>query len=271
MTVCIGLIRRTPAILVGAILMLAAAGDFSEAAADSCVLSPEHAGMTFPVGQLTEDWACRLKSVVDHYTTANRVGPLKTAMDQEMYLHLLDRPPLAAALINRLDLADYKAEARGPDRWWGDDGEGAEGIVHLVHRDATTRIYYLEGTHRSRLLPNLRGKAVVFLRMVAVKGADGLEAMESTMVAYAMLENRILSGLASLLRPLIGATATRKLAKGVEVVNRLGLEMRHHPDRVLFEASDPPPLADEDVAFLKAALGTRRLAPAPGRSGRAAP
>jgi hypothetical protein len=30
--------------------------------------------------------------------------------------------------------------------------------------------------------------------------------------------------------------------------------MRQHPDRVLFEAMDPPALPDEDVAFLKHAL-----------------
>jgi hypothetical protein len=169
-------------------------------------------------------------------------------------------------------LADYKAELRGPGRWWGNDGEGAEGMVYLVHHDSTTRIYFLEGTHRSRLLPNVSGKAVVFLRMAAVKDSGGLEGMESIIVAYTRLDNRMLSGLASLLRPLIGATVSRKLANGAEVVNRLGLEMRQHPDRVLFEATDPPPLGDEeDVAFLKEALGTRRLPPVAGPSGRATP
>jgi hypothetical protein len=270
MTVLDGLIRRTASTVLEAMVMLTVVEGCGEAAADSCMLASEHAGIAFHVGHLTDDWACRLKSVIDHYTTANRVGPLKTAMDQAMYLHLLDHPPLAAALINRLDLADYKAETRGPDRWWGDDGEGSQGIVQLVHHDLTTRIYYLEGTHRSRLLPNVNGKAVVFLRMNAVKQTSGLEAMESTMVAYTMLDNRILSGLASLLRPLIGATVTRKLAKGVEVVNRLGLEMRQHPDRVLFEATDPPPLPEEDVAFLKQALGGNRPAP-PAGDRRAAP
>ena len=78
--------------------------------------------------------------------------------------------------------------------------------------------------------------------------------MDSTMVAYLKLDNRILSGLLSLLRPLIGGTITRKLVKGVEVVNRLGMEMRQHPDRVLAEATDSPPLSDVDVAFLRQAL-----------------
>ena len=224
------------------------------ARAESCVLAAQHAGMTFPVEKVDPDWTCRIKLVVDNYVTANKVGPIRTALSETMYLYLLDHPPLAAALINRLDLGRYKAEIQGPGRYWGDDGEGTEGIVRLVYKDHTSRIYYLEGTHHSRLLLNISGKAVVFLRMTPLKQGNWGEAMDSTMVAYTRLDNRILSGLASLLRPLIGGTVARKLAKGVETVNRLGLEMRHHPDRVLLEAEGPPPLPVDDVAFLKQVL-----------------
>ena len=95
--------------------------------------------------------------------------------------------------------------------------------------------------------------------------------MDNTMVAYTMLDNRVLSGLASLLRPLVGATVIRKLRKGVDVVNRLGLEIRQRPERVLFEATDPPSLPDEDVAFLKQALGGKGLPSVSGHSGHATP
>ncbi|HSB45113.1 MAG TPA: hypothetical protein VLD60_08880 [Nitrospira sp.] len=222
--------------------------------AESCVLPSQHAGMSFPVEKVDSLWACRLHSIISNYSTANKVGPIRAALSESMYRYLLDRPPLAAALIKRLDLAPYKSEQRGPGRYWGNDGEGTEGTVELVYQDRTSRIYYLEGTHHSRLLPNMRGKAVVLLRMHPVNETSGAEAMDSTMVAYLKLDNRILSGLVSLLRPLIGGTITRKLVKGVEVVNRLGIEMRQHPDRVLAEAMDSPPLPDVDVVFLKQAL-----------------
>jgi hypothetical protein len=235
------------------ILCLAACPGPTWAAA--CVITSQHAGVTFPVEKVDSDWVCRIKSIVENYTTANKIGPLKTATTESMYFYLLNRPPIAAALINRLDLAPYKAETRGPGRWWGNDGDGTEGMVELVYHDQSSRVYYLEGTHHSRLLPNLSGKAVVFLRTNPIKDSNGVESMESTMVSYTKLDNRVLSGLVSLLRPLIGGTVARKLSKGVDVVNRLGLEMRQHPDRVLFEAMDPPPLPPEDVAFLKEALG----------------
>ena len=162
--------------------------------------------------------------------------------------------PVAAALVNRLELGLYKAEQRGPGRYWGNDGEGTEGLVELVYLDPRHRLYYLEGSHHSTLLPHVTGKAVVLLSMAPVKDSAGHEAVETTLVSYTRLDNRILAGLVSLLRPLVGRTVSRKLMKGVDAVTQLGLEMRRHPDRVLFEAADPPPLPPEDVAFLTQAL-----------------
>ncbi|MEQ1794746.1 MAG: hypothetical protein ABL970_11190 [Nitrospira sp.] len=224
------------------------------APAEPCQLSPQHAGITFPVDRIDPAWVCRLQPIIDDFTTANKVGPIRTPLPAPVYVYLLDRPPTAAALVNRLDLGLYKAETRGPGRYWGDDGEGTVGLVELVYQDSNHRVYYLEGSHHSTLLPHLTGKAVVMLSMAAVKDAAGREAVETTLVSYTRLDNRVLAGLVSLLRPLVGRTVSRKLMKGVEAVNQLGLEMRRHPDRVLFEATDPPPLPPEDVAFLKQAL-----------------
>ncbi|MDP1845326.1 MAG: hypothetical protein Q8L09_01090 [Candidatus Moranbacteria bacterium] len=224
--------------------------------AESCVLSSYHVGLTFPVSKVEPRWACPLQAIVDHYTTANKIGPTEIPISESVYQYLLDRPPVAAALINRLDFAPYKSEGRGPGRFWGDDGEGTSGIVELVYGDMANRIYYLEGTHESTVLPQVMGKAVVFVRMNPVKDGDGRDAVETTLVAYTKLDSRILAGLLSLIRPLVGNIVARKLTQGVQVVTRLGLEIRQHPDHVLFEATDPPSLPDDEVVLLKQAMET---------------
>jgi hypothetical protein len=160
-------------------------------------------------------------------------------------------------LIRRLKLGRYQSEARGPDRFWADDGEGTKGIVELVYEDSASRIYFLEGTHESRLLPHVTGKAVVFLRMNVIGDPNRNEAMDSTLVAYTKLDNRFLSGLVSLLHPLVAGIVTSRVQKGVETVDRLGMAMKRDPQRVLSEAEKPPSLPEPHVTFLKRVLGDR--------------
>ncbi|MBH0201045.1 MAG: hypothetical protein HP496_01770 [Nitrospira sp.] len=233
--------------------------------AESCTLSSDQAGLTFPVEGVDPIRTCRLQAIVQSHTTKSKVGPVRTALSESMYRHLLDHPPFTAALIRRLNLGRYESELRGPGRFWGDDGDGTKGIVELVYEDPTSRIYFLEGTHESRLLPHVTGKAVVFLRIEVMRDASGHEATDSTLVAYTKLDNRILSGLVSLLHPLVSRLVTSRLQKGVETVDRLGLAMRREPQRVLSVAENPPSLPEHHVAFLKQVLsgqhGTDNLSP----------
>jgi len=239
--------------------------------AEACTLSPDHAGLTFPVERVDPVWACRLQTIIQSYTTESKVGPIRTALSESLYRHLLDHPPFTADVIRRLHLGLYRSEARGFGRFWGDDGEGTKGIVELVYEDPTSRIYFLEGTHESRLLPHVTGKAVVFLRIGVMRDASGHEVTDSTLVAYTKLDNRILSGLVSLLHPLVSRIVTSRLQKGVATVDRLGVLMRQEPQRVLSELQNPPSLPEQHVTFLKQVLKDHRGTDTNSSDGRLTP
>ncbi len=247
--------------LIGPVaVVLAAACAFfdssARAAPDRCSLPSHHVGMVFPLDQVDAAWSCRLEPILAHYTTANKIGPIRTPLPKQVYLYLLEHPVMTAALANRLDLGLYKAEWRGPDTFWATDGEGTEGIVHPLYQDQSRRIYYIEGTHDGRFLPRVSGKAVVLFSLRVVQDGQGGESIDNTMVAYLRLDNRLYSGLLSMLRPLIGTVVTRQVVKAFDAARRLAGTMREHPEQVLFEATDPPGLPDEEVAFIKAALAS---------------
>ncbi len=220
----------------------------------ACRVPSIHAGVAFPVERLDGDWVCRVEALVANYTSANKIGPVRTPMEPAVYEFLLDHPSVAAALVNRLDLGLHKAEELAPDRFWVTDGEGTEGLVQRFYRDELVRMYYIEGTHDGRFLLAVSGKAVVFLKSKPVGERPSEAGMETTVVAYIQVNNRVLSGLLSLFRPLVGKVVTRQLNRAFETAARLGMLVRDAPDRVLFEAVDPPPLPAEAVDFLQAKL-----------------
>lgn len=250
------MVRRIGPLAAVLTAALALCDSTGQAEPERCSLPSHHVGMVFPLDQVDAAWTCRLEPIIAHYTTANKVGPIRTLLPEDVYLYLLEHPVMAAALVNRLDLGLYKAEWRGPDEFWATDGEGTEGIVHQLYQDRSTRIYYVEGTHDGRFLPRVSGKALVLFKLQPVKDRQGIESIDNTMVAYLRLDNRLYSGLLSLLRPLIGNVVNRQVMKAFDAVRRLAGAMRDQPDQVLFEATDPPGLPDEQVAFLKAALAS---------------
>jgi hypothetical protein len=239
---------------IGTAVVLSSWYDRSEA----CTLSPDHAGMTFPVERVDPAWVCRLQAIIQNNSIESQLGPIRTTLSGALYQYLLDHPPFTAALIRRLNLGLYQSEERSPGRFWGDDGEGSKGIVELVYEDPMSRIYFLEGTHESRLLPYVTGKAVVFLRIGVTQDELGNETTVSTLVAYTKLDNPFLSGLASLLHPLVSKLATNRLKKGVRTVDQLGITMRENPQRVLSEAHNAPSLPEQHVAFLQQILSSRK-------------
>ncbi len=247
----------SPAMLTAGVcvLLIVQAG---EGRADTCVLSPLHVGLTFPVERVDQKWACRLQPVIQDYTTANKIGPLRTPLPERLYASFLDRPPLAAALARRMGHASYQVVQRGADRYEVSDGEGLEGNIDLVYRDPTSRIYYLDGAYARAWLPRVTGKAVVLIRMSPAKDSKGNDAMDTTMVSYIRLNSRVLAGVASLLRPLIGSGVVRKFTRVVDAANRLSQDMKSIPDRVLEKASAPPGIPPEEMAFLTRALAELR-------------
>ncbi len=254
MNVARGFISEQGACRWALLLGVALAFFTGTARAESCSLSSLHGDLTFPVERIPSDWTCQLHKIIKSHTTVTQIGPIRVAMSEPLYRYLLGDPPFAAALIRRLGLGSYHSQAWGERRFWGDDGEGTKGFVQLVYEDAESRIYLLDGSHDSRLLPHITGRAVVFLRMAVVRDQQGNEGMDSTMVVYTRLDNRVLSGLVSVLHPLIRGMVTSKLQKGAKTVHRLGVAMRQQPSRVLREAEQPPPLPEQHLVFLRTVL-----------------
>lgn len=218
----------------------------ARAATEECRLSAEQGGMTFPVEQLDAASRCRLSAVVDKPTTSGVVPPVRTPVPQRLYEYLLDHPILTAALAQRLGLGKYEFTARGKHQYWGNDGDGTQGLLSLIHQDGASRMYDIDGYHEGRVFPMVRVKAVIFLKVAPVTSSDGKPEVETALVAYTKLNDPVLSGIVWILRPLIGGAITEKLGRGFEVTKQLAGAIAKDPERMLHELPSLPPLDDQE-------------------------
>ena len=226
------------------------------ASTDKCPLAFEHGHMLFPVDQLTSESRCLLADVIDHPSASGVIGPNQTPIGVELYAYLLDHPAVTARLMQRMSMGSFQITPQGPNRYWVNDGDGAEGLLVLVFRDVHTRIYYIDGEHRSALFPTMRAKTAVFLRLIAVPTASGRSMVQTTLASYTRFEDGMLSRLLRLFQPLVTGAVNRTLTKEFSMTHRLGLLIAEQPQRVFREAAGLSEATSEDRQSLLALLRT---------------
>lgn len=237
-------------------LMLGLTLSVATARADTCTVAAEQGHVTFPVDRLDSASRCLVSSVADNPTTSGLVGPVRTPIPQRLYEYLLDHPSLIAALARKLGMGNYQFTSRGPNQFWGNDGDGTQGLLSLLQREGTTRIYHIDGYHEGQIFPMVRAKAVVFLKMAQTASPDGHPAVDTLLIAYTKLNDPVLSGLVWVLRPLVGDAVTRKLTRGFDVTNQLGAAIAQNPDRIIQELPTLPSIAPQEQRTLTALLQT---------------
>lgn len=248
--------RPAVRVMGSGLLILSLLGAVRPAFADSptpvCPLAREHGGLEFPVDALSAEARCLISEVVQDATTRGATGPVVTPIARPLYEFLLDRPPLTASLATHLELAPYECTVTDQKRFWINDHDGTQGQFTFVFQDPSSRIYYIDGFHEGRIIPRVNARAVVFLRVKDVRTPDGAPAVESTLITYTKLNDRLLALLVRLLRPLVTGAITKKLAKGFDVVNQLGAVAARDPERFVAEvvASGPSGRADAQALRL---------------------
>lgn len=236
-------------LLVGCWLFGSTAATAAPSTGD-CTVAAEQGGVLFPVDKLNDAARCQIGAVINGYTTAGLIGPVQTPVTPQLYEYLLDRPPLIAALTERLGLGAYQFIARDLNQFWVNDGDGTQGLLTLVYQDPTHRIYHIDGYHEGQIFPMVRAKAAVFMTILPVTTTEGLSAVQTSLMAYTRLDASLLAGLVRLLRPLVGEGVTRKLSRGFEVTNQLGAVIAQDRERVAQQASLVPWLPPTELQTL---------------------
>lgn len=227
-----------------------------ESWAETCPIAAEQGGIKLPVDRLSIDTRCLLEPIVNRATTSGQIGPIPMPIQQALYEYLLDRPVITASMVERFGLGAYQFSMKGPNQFWGNDGEGTQGLVTLVYHDHTNRIYHIDGYHEGQIFPLVRATAAVFVRIVPQSGPEGHPVVETSLLAYTKLNDPMLSALVHLLKPLIGEAVTRKLTKAFDVTNQLGLQIAKDPARIIQELPSLSKIGPDDQRVLLSLLQT---------------
>ncbi|HJU06047.1 MAG TPA: hypothetical protein VJ692_12925 [Nitrospiraceae bacterium] len=232
-----------------------------------CTVASEQGGMAFPVERLDREARCLIAAVVAHSNTTGVIGPMHTPLDAGFHGYLLDHPVIMAMLLQRLGMEAPQFSPAGPNQFLVDDGDGAQGMLTIIHRNDTHRIYYIDGHHQSHLFPTIRARTVVFMSLAPGGAVADNTGVQTTLVSYTQFEGRVLAGFAQAFGPLVEWAVKRALARQFELTSRLGSVIAQDPDRVQREIASLQAL---DPAVRQALSAYLQAMPKAGASSAAA-
>jgi hypothetical protein len=132
----------------------------------------------------------------------------------DVYAAFVDAPEVTAAAARFRRIWSYAIHTVDDDRYWGDDGDGAQGVARVLRREPRRRVVLSEGHHTSPLLGTIRGSALTVLDLEPRDGA-----VKARLTAYVYIDNPRAATLARLLVSTFGFIADQKLGEGLRVTS----------------------------------------------------
>ncbi len=227
---------------------------FPPADARACDVRVDDPGVIFPLEKMDRLALCLMAPIVNDYTTHRIMPSYSTPISKTVYDFMLDHMALSSALARKLGLVEYRITRLGPAAFHGDDNEGSEGVITLLYRDTTRRVYHMKGNHHGKIIPQITGEAVILLNYHVKAGADGREQVETRIASYSRIDNPVIAALVKVFQPFLRSAVNDKLAQGFLAVHSLGELMAADPEQVYRQAEAALDTDKADMEALRVLL-----------------
>ena len=227
---------------------------FSPVDARACDVRVDDPEVILPLDKMDRPALCRMAPVLNDYTTHRRIPSFQTPIPKPVYDFMLDHMVLSSALARRLGLAEYRITRAGPTAFHGDDNQGSEGVITLLYRDTTRRVYHMKGSHHGKIIPQITGEAVILMNYHVKVGADGREQVETRIATYSKIDNPVIATLVKVFQPFLRSVVNDKLTQGFLAVHSPEALMAADPLLVYRQAEAVSDADNADMEALRALL-----------------
>jgi hypothetical protein len=201
------------------------------------------------------------RDVVERYTLARNLQPVRFLGTVRTTDWLLDRPHLAAALARHLypPLERYQIALRDDGSFAVNDLGALRGSLRLVAHGANRRVYFCQGQFRSLAhLLQLSGNMVFALEYRdSRQGAD--PAVQVTPQLYVRLDNVLAHGVLKIIAPLVHGAIDRRVANLTAATQIVGERMARDPAGLYREMQTWADIRPEDLEAYREAFVTERF------------
>lgn len=174
----------------------------------------------------------RLAAVAELASLATRVDGQPFEARPDIFEYLLDHPDFATHVTRTIRAARYRIWPV-PGGFGIDDGWGTVGTFEVVHVAPGIRVMHAKGEYRQRLLPSIRGEAIVTISYATTPARDGKSAIAAAVGSYVKLDSTLLRAAGRLASSVAHAKAEKEGNRLVKTFARTTRAIEDNPAAVL--------------------------------------
>jgi hypothetical protein len=212
------------------------------------VASPVAAGRSVPAlpSEIPAATRQRLAPVTERAAVAMRVEGTPFRARPEVFEYLLDHPDFATHVTRAIKSARYRIWPV-PGGFGIDDGWGTVGTFELVHVAPGLRVMHARGEYKQRVLPSIRGQAVVTISYAATPTGDGRSTIATAVDGYVTIDNAMIAAAGRLASAVAHAKAEKEGHRLVKVFARTARAIEENPAAVLEALQQRPDVPPREL------------------------
>ena len=185
------------------------------------VITPVAAGRGVPSlpAEIPPATRQRLALVTDRASVAAHVDGEPFRARRDIFEYLIDHPEFATHVTRTLKTARYRVW-RVPNGFGLDDGWGTVGTFEIVYAAPGIRVLHAQGEYQNRVMPNIRGQAIISLTYAATPSSDGTATIAAAVDSYVKLEGKVMAAAGLLARSVAHAKAEKEGSRLVRTFAR---------------------------------------------------
>jgi hypothetical protein len=181
----------------------------------------------------------RLATVTDRPSLAAHVDGAPFRARRDVFEYLLDHLEFATHVTRALKVARYRVWTV-PGGYGLDDGWGTVGTFETVYVAPGVRVLHAQGEYQHRVLPNIRGQAIISITYGATPASDGKSTIAAAVDTYVKLESKLLAATGLLARQVAHAKAEKEGSRLVRVFARATRAIEENPAAVFAALRERP-------------------------------
>ena len=223
-------------------------------------LSQSAPGRRIPWDQLDGADYLLVRDVVKDAVVAQEVRDIAFRSRKPVFEFLLAHPDFAADIARLLKEGKYRLRRVG-EVYEADDGHGVHGVMRPMIGSGARRLFYLEGSYDTTLLPTLTGRAVLVLDAEHVEGPDGVTYCDMRIAGYLKLDQTLPAAMIRVAKGFSETQVDRRVRRFFRHVAAVSRRAYDDPEGLAEDVARQPGLAREMVDGFRAVLLAHRPPP----------